>query len=51
MATRAIQRDHELRDEALAVPRLLDHPAPYLMQLFAPAAVGVHEIPPVPNMD
>ena len=27
VATRAIERDHELRDEALAIRRLLDQPA------------------------
>ena len=27
VATRAIKRDHELRDEALAIRRLLDQPA------------------------
>jgi len=27
VATRAIERDHELRDEALAIGRFLDHPA------------------------
>ena len=27
MTTRAIERDHELRDEALAIRRFLDQPA------------------------
>ena len=37
MATRAIERDHELRDEALAIRRLLDQPAQLSHELLMAA--------------